>query len=63
LPTGGSIGIKQLPAGIQYRWFNPKTGEFVNVGTVTQAIHTIFAAPDTNPWVLIVGKQNNPDLL
>lgn len=58
LPTGGNIAIKRLPIGMAYRWFNPKTGEFVNVGTVKEA-YTIFSAPDNNPWVLIVGQNKS----
>lgn len=56
LDTGGTITIKGVPEGVTYHWFNPKTGTFANNGQ-TQAGGS-FNAPDTQPWVLLIGERN-----
>jgi hypothetical protein len=55
LAEGGAITIRNIPASLPHHWFNPKTGAFVNVGTSRQ--ENTFIAPDSNPWVLIVGER------
>ena len=52
LNEGGQIQIQNLPKGLKYKWFNPKTGKFVQEGETDET--RLFNAPDTNPWVLII---------
>ncbi len=54
LEQGGTISIKDIPATLPYRWFDPKTGNFVEGGARNNG-H--FKAPNENPWVLIVGER------
>ena len=55
LNKGGSITIKGVPEGATYHWFNPKTGAFADNGQ-TKAGGS-FNAPDTQPWVLLIGER------
>jgi hypothetical protein len=55
LEKGGSITIKNLPEGLPYYWFNPKTGVFDNNGI--SGINSIFEAPSSEPWVFIAGHK------
>ncbi len=52
LPKGGSIQLKALPSGLEARWYDPKTGEFVMIDAVAKA--GVFTAPDLSPWVLVL---------
>ena len=54
LNTGGSIEIKDVPDGMIYYWFDPKSGEITD-SKVTKA-SKIFEAPSSKPFVLIVKK-------
>ena len=54
--TGGTVRIRNVPAGLPYVWFNPVTGA-VEPERTTRADGP-FAAPDKNPWVLIIGKRS-----
>jgi hypothetical protein len=56
LPEGGAIQIDGVPADFPWRWFNPKTGDFVSAGT-TRDVRPTFTAPDNGPWILILGHQ------
>lgn len=51
LNEGGTLTIEGVPASLSYRWFNPKSGEFLESNTVTG---TEFAAPSKEPWVLVI---------
>ncbi|MBQ4913360.1 DUF4038 domain-containing protein [Maribacter sp. MMG018] len=53
LNEGGAIDIPSVPLGLEYYWANPKTGKTTPRKKVVQ---TTFRSPDTNPWVLIIGK-------
>lgn len=53
LKDGGSIEIKTLPAGLDYKWINPKNGAVAASGS-TKKVR--FSAPDSNPWVLLIGR-------
>jgi hypothetical protein len=55
LENGGSITIKNLPEGLPYYWFNPKTGVFENNGIIK--INSTFEAPSSDPWVLVAGHK------
>lgn len=55
LDQGGSLNIKDLPAGLPFEWFNAKTGVVVAGGVTIP--EQPFIAPDANPWVLLVGKK------
>jgi len=56
LPEGSRIRVHtdllRLPLGA--RWFNPRTGEWQEIGKVFQANHT-FAALDRYDWILCIG--------
>jgi len=55
LNNGGSVKIRNVPAGMPFIWFNPETGETAAGGiTTTEAS---FSAPDNKPWVLIIGER------
>ncbi len=55
LANGGSIEIDDVPAGIEYRWFDPKAGVFADQG---ESLDGKFSAPDDRPWVLMVGNRD-----
>lgn len=55
LESGGKIKIKGQSGELPFYWFNPRTGEFVSEGKTNA--EWLFNAPDTNPWVLIVGNR------
>jgi hypothetical protein len=55
LNTGGSISIDGVPAGIPYRWYNPKTGVFQQEGMTTSPFSA--EAPSQDPWVLLIGTR------
>lgn len=51
LNTGGTLNIEGVPTSLSYRWFNPRSGEFMEGQMVTGAE---FAAPSEEPWVLVI---------
>ena len=55
LNEGGAITFKDLPAGLPWRWYNPRNGEF-GIEGVTSGPEA-FTAPDEQPWVLVIGKK------
>ncbi|MFT4568469.1 MAG: hypothetical protein ACI9FN_003438 [Saprospiraceae bacterium] len=55
LNEGGTITIKGIPAGLFYRWFDPKTGKDQRSG-VSESDGT-FVSPSSQPWVLIIGHR------
>jgi hypothetical protein len=55
LPEGGTVTINELALNMNYRWFDPKKGEF-DVSKQTNGEKS-FTAPDDNPWVLILSKD------
>ncbi|HQK71558.1 MAG TPA: putative collagen-binding domain-containing protein [Bacteroidales bacterium] len=55
LEKGGTIKIKNMPEGLPFYWFNPKTGETITGGETTS--EGVFTSPDNNPWVLIAGNK------
>lgn len=54
LESGGELKINGQSGELPYYWFNPRTGEFASEGKTEQ---WSFTAPDTNPWVLIIGYR------
>ncbi len=63
LPEGGDVTIDGLQESLPYRWFNPKLGVWdANVEHKIQNTdggELKTTAPDTQPWILFVGKQSN----
>jgi len=55
LNEGGSITIEGIPAGLPYRWYDPRTGDFSEAGETSA--RATFQAPGNQPWVLIVGER------
>jgi hypothetical protein len=58
LPQGGAISISDVPAGIPYRWFDPKTGTTTEEGAVSEGEQVTLSAPGNAPWVLLMGEKN-----
>jgi len=58
LQEGGEITLNELNPKMPYRWFNPKTGEFLQESRVTKETQT-FSSPGSEPWVLLVGKRED----
>lgn len=52
LPEGGSIHLKQLPAGLEARWYDPQSGEFTSIDPIGES--GVFNAPNSSPWVLVL---------
>lgn len=57
LEKGGTINIRNVPAELPMRWFDPVKGVFGEQGKTPAG--GIFTAPDDNPWVLIIGRRVN----
>jgi hypothetical protein len=55
LENGGVVQIKGVPEGLTYTWFNPKNGTVAQSGHVEESGN--FTAPDSNPWVLLIGNR------
>jgi len=55
LDKGGLITIKNMTSGLPFYWFDPKTGRFEAEGMTSG--EGIFQAPDSNPWVLVIGDK------
>ncbi len=56
LSDGGEITVRNLKKGLPVRFYNPKTGDFIESEKVT-SVEQSFMAPDTNPWVLLIGER------
>lgn len=56
LPAGGAVTIRDLPAGLPWRWFDPKRGDFGPERTTNGGGQT-FTAPDAEPRVLLIGER------
>ncbi len=54
LPDGGEVKLDGLSKPLQYRWFNPKTGEWDQNGTLEPG--SVLNSRDEEPWVLIVNN-------
>ena len=54
LNTGGEVTIRDVEEKLPAKWFNPRTGESEEI---EEHASGTFAAPDANPWVLILGKE------
>ncbi len=55
LDRGGRVRIKNVPDGLPFVWYDPRTGSIGQQGKSTD--DGWFVAPDENPWVLIVGEK------
>ncbi len=56
LADGGDITIPSAPAGLPFRWFDARAGQFRGEGIVPAGGR--FEAPDRNPWVLLIGRRS-----
>jgi hypothetical protein len=43
---------------MNYRWFDPKTGDWASSGTLQPRVVAELEAPDKNPWILKVANNN-----
>lgn len=57
LPEGGSVELEGLSGSLPFRWFNPKTGEWVG-NDITEP-GEVLHSPGPEPWVLIAGHHES----
>lgn len=55
MPEGGALRLAGLTSGMEYRWFDPQTGEFTTKAQTVQAEQQ-FATAAGKPQVLIVSR-------
>jgi hypothetical protein len=55
LPEGGDVQLEGLTNPLPCRWFNPKTADWLECGTLED--DQIVNTPDQEPWVLIAGNH------
>jgi hypothetical protein len=55
LPEGGEAQLEGLTNSLPCRWFNPKTADWLDCGTIEAG--EIVSTPDQEPWVLIAGNH------
>ena len=53
LPEGGNVNINGLKGKEQYKWFDPRDGEFITEGTIENP-EAPLSAPAEIPVVLII---------
>ncbi|MBN2329997.1 MAG: DUF4038 domain-containing protein [Candidatus Omnitrophica bacterium] len=55
MPEGGEINIQTsgLAKNMQAKLFHPRTGGWIQAGTVQQPVHTV-KTPDRNDWILLL---------
>lgn len=60
VPQSGDISLhlESLQRPIVAHWFNPRTGEWTDAGTVEEATHT-FPAPEESDWVLCLTRAQH----
>ncbi len=54
LKEGGKIKINSIPAGMHYRWVDPRNGQIFGSNITDK---DVFTAPDAKSWVLIVSEN------
>jgi len=56
--AGGTLRLLDADAAYTARWFNPRTGEYTDIGTISSADSwSIPSRPDSGDWVLLVTKN------
>jgi hypothetical protein len=57
-PKGGTVrlDLTKTDATFKFRWFNTRTGKWVEGGTVFGGGQREFEAPDESDWVLLVQR-------
>lgn len=55
LPEGGSVRVNQIPKNGTYKWFDPKSGEFVSEGKINYEMER-FTSPLAGSSVLLIQK-------
>jgi hypothetical protein len=62
LPGGGSttLDLNAAHGPLMARWFNPRTGSFGAIATISGGAQHKFEAPDMNDWVLAATLQLQP---
>jgi hypothetical protein len=60
-PKGGTVrlDLTKTDATFKFRWFNARTGKWVEGGTVSGGGQREFEAPDESDWVLLVQQVKN----
>jgi hypothetical protein len=55
LPHGGNVSLDlSVERNMEFRWFNPRTGEFNKPKKISGGPEVKFDAPDNNDWVLLL---------
>jgi hypothetical protein len=59
-PYGGSftVDLSAVSGILNVEWYNPRTGDFTMRTKTTGGSIVSFTAPDSNDWVLHIGRQN-----
>ncbi len=62
MPKGGSITVDlvdltQIKDLLTAKWFDPRNGNYFNIGNISNGKMHNFIAPDENDWVLYIKKQ------
>jgi hypothetical protein len=61
LESGGDVVVNGVGAGLPYRWFDPKTGDWLR-GSKIRAGDNPISAPSSSPWVLVIGRTRKTHL-
>lgn len=54
LPRGGTVAVKLEPGNYRTSWFNPRSGEKIELPAASGPNWTSPAAPDGGDWVLLL---------
>ncbi|MGQ9573826.1 MAG: apiosidase-like domain-containing protein [Thermoguttaceae bacterium] len=54
LPSGGTASVKLQPGTYNARWFNPRTGQWIGIGTVPGPEWTSPQSPDRYDWAIVL---------
>lgn len=60
MPKGGNVAVDlvQVKGDFMARWFNPKNGEWTDIGVISGGTTQEFNAPDEYDWVLYIGLKD-----
>ena len=57
LPRGGTVAVKLEPGNYRTSWFNPRSGETIELPAASGPNWTSAAAPDGGDWVLLLRQD------
>jgi hypothetical protein len=56
LPHGGNVSVQLEPGRYQAKWFNPRTGEYLDTPGTEGGTWTSPPAPDKEDWALLLTR-------